>query len=171
MTSIFSFTLFAGYAAVILSLAGFAVLLRSMLTQATHMREQKSVFTQLHAHITQCAKEQIASHDQIISLKEQCASLHARQQMVEKHGSDTQRIDLAMRMLKRGTGDTATLHDLGLSASEIKLLLRLHSTPAQRHRPVENIAEAVKRKAVRAVVPVSAAISTQGQALAQLFEN
>ncbi len=175
MASIFSFNSFAGYGAeiaVLLSLAGVVILWRSLALQDIHIREQKLVLAELRTHLAQCTRDQIESCDLIVALQEQCSGLQARQQMLEKHGSDAQRIDLAMRMLKRGSRDTATLQDLGLSSSEIKLLLRLHSKPEAAQsvvNPEANFTKAAKNKKTAELVPDE--VSTQGQALAQLFKT
>lgn len=143
--------------ALVLNVAGWVMLVKSMHTQDLQMQKQHLVVAQLREHLSECVKAQIASHDQVDSLNERCAKLTARQQLVEKRGPDAQRIELATRMLKRGNGDVQTLHDLGLSNSEIKLLTRLHGVPT-----VAAVTEDNKPRTT---------IAAQGQALARLLQT
>lgn len=160
--------------------AGTFVLLRSLMTQDEFIQAQKLSVADLELKLESSLAQQTQLAEQLDVLQEQCTHLHARQQLVEKHGSDTQRIDLAMRMLKRGNGSAETLKDLGLSASEIKLLLTLHSAPPS----VEDHGETGKE---RAEVPGEARVrvvqdsaspsvtndiqSAQGARLARLFKQ
>lgn len=153
---------------------GVGVLVKSMFTQDQQIRHQRMVNAQIRAHVADCLKAQITSFDQVDSLQERCAKLLARQQLVEKRGPDAQRIELANRMLRRGSVDLATLHDLGLTNSEIKLLTRLHAvtqttkacSPEQPKKSGddERVAPMTFDKPV---LPTT----SQGQALARLFET
>ncbi|MFK8029934.1 MAG: DUF2802 domain-containing protein [Gammaproteobacteria bacterium] len=116
--------------------------------QQRQLGKQRSILNQMAEQFQNCNLNESGIQDQLEALHEQCKSLNARQQLVEKHGSDVQRIDLATRMLKRGVGNVETLQDLGLSASEIKLLLRLHGVPASKDKSPTRL-----EKELRSAVP------------------
>ena len=183
MSSFYVFHLLVSHVplvALFLNALGVGVLVTSMFTQDRQMRQQRQTITQLRGYVTDCLRAQIAAYDQVDKLQERCSKLLARQQLVEKRGPDAQRIELATRMLKRGSVDTSTLLDLGLTNTEIKLLTRLHGVPETMRsaspeadgspapeEPVQS--ETAEESSKKASTP--AVLATQAQVLAQLFQT
>ncbi len=120
----------------LLLLAGVGLLLKSAFSQDALISEQRESLKQLRDHVVQTVKSQVELNDQVEALRERCARLVAHQQVVKPNSSDHRRFDLAVRMLKRGVGDMTTLHDLGLSDSEAKLLWRLHGSQSVVEAPL-----------------------------------
>lgn len=144
---------FTPFILILLFLAGAGMLFKSTRSQDCVIRAQGEAINTLRQHVADSIKAQVVLHDEMTSLRERCAKLVAQQQLAKSHGPDTRRFDLAVSMLKRGTGDKQTLQELGLSNSEAKLLMRLHGAPES------EVAEVTKP------VPVTA----QGQVLAQML--
>lgn len=137
--------------AAILYVTGVVLLLLSIGRQHRQSGQLTRTVASLHDAAESDALTRQQLQTQIHELTERFESLLQRQEQVEKRAPDSRRIDRAVRIVKRGAGNEETLHDMGLSDGEARLLLRLHGEKS-----------AIEKKA-----PVAKPISSQAQALAE----